>query len=116
MAINEKEMKIAEDIRSDYSPKVETEFDKLRKLDKSVRRPAEIFAYIFGVVGSLVLGVGMCFAMKVIGNIMAIGIVIGIVGIAMVSLNYFIYKAILAKRKKKFREKIMEMSDNLINA
>lgn len=115
MAINEKEMKIAEDIRSDYSPKEETEFDRLKKLDRKVKRPAEIFAYTFGVIGALVLGVGMCFAMKVIGDIMAVGIVIGIVGIVMVSLNYFIYRAILKNRKKKFREKIMEMSDNLIN-
>lgn len=38
--------------------------------------------------------------LKVIGDLMALGIVIGIVGIAMVSVNYLIYRAILKSRKK----------------
>ena len=74
-----------EHIREQYAEKRVTKFDELKALDKRVKRPAEIFAYTFGVVGALVLGTGMCLAMKVIGDMMALGIVIGVVGIGMVS-------------------------------
>ena len=91
----ENERKYAEEIRKQYQPKSETEskLEKLHKLDGAVRRPAEIFAYTFGILGALILGVGMCLAMDVIGSMMPLGIVIGLVGIAMVAANYFIYRA-----------------------
>ncbi|MBR6779052.1 MAG: dihydropteridine reductase [Clostridia bacterium] len=84
-------------------------------LDRKVKTPANIFAYTFGVVGALVLGTGMCLAMKVIGNIMAVGIVIGVLGIAMVSLTYPIYKKILKSRKAKYSKEILELSEKIIN-
>ena len=57
----ENERKYAEEIRKQYQPKSETEskLEKLHKFDGAVRRPAEIFAYTFGVLGALILGVGM---------------------------------------------------------
>ena len=67
------------------------------------------------MIGALVLGVGLCLAMKVIGDLMALGIVIGIVGIAMVSVNYLIYRAILKSRKKKYADQVMALSDALLN-
>lgn len=54
----EQEKKIAESIRSAYVPEKENKLDQLRKLDARVKLPAEIFAYIFGIVGALVLGGG----------------------------------------------------------
>ena len=64
--------------------------EQLKALDGAVRRPAAIFAYTFVILGALVLGVGMCLAMEVIGSLMPLGIVVGVVGIAMVSANYFL--------------------------
>ena len=72
---------IAQKIHTEYSEKKSSDVDTLCELDKKVKLPANIFAYVFGVVGALILGAGMCFAMKVIGNIMAVGIVVGLVGI-----------------------------------
>lgn len=103
-------------IRASYEPKKTTKLDELRALDAKVRRPAEKFAYAFGGVGSLVLGTGMCLAMKVIGNIMPVGIIVGLAGIAMVSANYFLYQKILQKRKRKYAEQIFKISDELVNA
>lgn len=65
-------------------------------------------------VGALVLGVGMCLAMEVIGSMMPLGIVIGAVGIAMVTANYFLYRAILRSRKKKYAKEIVSLSDELL--
>lgn len=104
-------------IRQEYTEKENQKLDKLRALDRKVKLPAEIFAYSFGTVGSLVLGTGMCLAMGVIGNgLMIPGIVIGCLGIAAVSVNYFIRNKILASRKKKYAEQIMALSDEILNA
>ena len=96
---------IAEKIASEYAPKVDRKVIALKKLDRQAKKGAEIFSYIFGTVFSLVLGTGMCFAMGEIGDgsitSMIIGIVIGLVGILGVSINYPIYKKILARRKEK---------------
>ena len=109
------EMKTIEKIRASYGEKQSTKFDELKALDRRVKRPAKIFAYTFGAVSSLVLGTGMCLAMKVIGDSMALGIGVGVLGIALVSATYPIYKKILKGRKEKYSAQIMELSDGLLN-
>lgn len=105
---------IVNKIKDSYCEKRATKLDELKSLDKKVKRPAKIFTYIFGAVGALILGTGMCFAMKVLGDIMAIGIVIGAVGIIMTLINYPIYKQILKKRKRKYATKILKLSEEII--
>lgn len=108
------ELKTVEKIRNQYTQAEATKLDELKALDRKVKRPASIFAYVFGVVGALVLGTGMCLAMKIIGDLMALGIVVGVAGIAMVSLTYPIYKAILKSRKNKYSSKILELTNELL--
>lgn len=105
----------AERIREQYVERGESKLDRLKKLDEKVKRPAEIFAYVFGIVGALVLGTGMCLAMKIIGDLMAVGIVVGLVGIAMVAVNYYLYNALVKARKKKYAQQILSISDELLN-
>lgn len=115
LKMNANKKEYLEQIREQYAEKTTTKLDELKALDRKVKLPAEVFGYTFGVLGSLVLGVGMCLAMKVIGNLMPLGIVVGVLGIAMVSVNYFIYKGILNKRKKKYSEKVLQLSAELLN-
>jgi len=78
----------AEQIANEYAPKETSKVKALKRLDKKVKLPATIFTYTFGIVSSLILGLGMCFAMKVIGGstlMMVLGIIIGCIGIAGVS-------------------------------
>ena len=105
------------EIRSRYAAKSvsEEKIDKLTRLDRQARRPAEIFAYTFGTLGALVLGVGMCLAMEIIGSLMPLGIAIGVIGIVMVAVNCPIYKRILSQRKKKYAPEIVALSDELLN-
>lgn len=109
----------ANKIRSQYEERGVTKMDELRALDKKVKAPANIFAYAFGTVGSLVLGTGMCLAMKVIGAALpfgvALGVGVGIVGIGMVSVNYFIHGAILKTRRKKYSDQVMALTDELLD-
>ena len=109
------ETAIIQKIRSSYTPREITKLDRLKALDRRVKRPAEIFAYVYGSLSSLVLGTGMCFAMKVIGSSMALGIGVGLVGIALTLTTYPLYKAILRARKRKYAEQIFELSDSLLN-
>ncbi|MBQ8434185.1 MAG: dihydropteridine reductase [Clostridia bacterium] len=108
-----------EQIRADYIPQEPSQFEQLKKLDKKVKAPAEIFAYTFGSVASLILGTGMCLAMKVIGASlsfgMPLGIGIGVLGMALMTINYPIYKKILQSRKNKYADQIIALSDSLLN-
>lgn len=116
----EKEKQYIAAIRKEYEEKDEqtTKLEQLQNLNDKVRRPANIFAYVFGIIGTLILGIGLCLAMKVIGGgvaSMIAGIIIGIVGIGAVSSNYFIYKKIMDSRKKKYAKQVLELSDELLN-
>jgi len=113
--MNNNEIKTVEKIRSNYEERKTSKLDELKALDRKTKRPAEVFAYIFGSIGSLVLGSGMCLAMpEVIEGYMPVGIAIGLVGIAMVSINYFIYKANLKARRKKASAEIFRLSNGIL--
>ena len=63
------------------------------------------------------MGTGMSFAMGVIGGntvtSIIIGIVIGLVGIAGVSVNYPIYKFLLNKGKNKYGSDIIRLAKEI---
>ena len=120
----EKEMKdqefIAQKIRSQYTQKQHTELDELMVLDAKVKKPANIFAYIYGSLGAIVMGAGMSLVMTDIGAIIGFstalvpGIAIGAAGLGMTLTTYPIHKRILNRRKKKFFSQIMELSDRVM--
>lgn len=107
----------AEAIANEYAPKNASRVMALKKLDRKAKSKAEIFAYSFGVVMSLVLGIGMCLTMKVIGGgttaSFVVGIVIGVIGIAGVCVNYPIYKKLLASGKEKYAFEIMQLAKEI---
>ena len=104
---------IAESIAKEYAPKEHSKIIALKKLDAKAKRPANIFAYTFGIISSLVAGTGMCLAMQIIGGtvpFMILGIVIGILGFVGCGINYLIYKKILENGKKKYAYEIVELA------
>jgi len=116
---NEKDF-IVQKIRTQYTEKEHTQLDALKELDRKVKRPANVFAYIFGSIGAIVMGSGMSLVMTDIGsmihleNEMFLGIIIGIIGLIMVIINYPIYKKILDSRRAKYADKIIALSDELL--
>ena len=112
---------MAQKIRTQYMEKTPSELDDLRALDAKVKRPANIFAYVFGSISAIIMGAGMSLVMTDIGAIigitsaMAPGIVIGVVGLCMALLTYPMYKGILKARKKKYGAKILSLSDKIMN-
>ena len=112
---------IAAKIRSQYVEKESTELDELRALDAKVKRPANVFAYIFGSISAIVMGAGMSLVMTDIGATIGItsalvpGIAIGVLGLGMALLTYPMYKGILNSRKKKYGAEILSLSDKIMN-
>lgn len=92
-------------------------FNTIGGLQRSKTLGAKIFAYIFGVVAALVLGGGMCLVMLTENNIPALvgGIVLGVAGIALCSVNYFIYKKIALKKTKQLMPVIDDNEEKLAN-
>ena len=111
---------IVQKIRTQYTEKQHTELDALKALDAKAKKPANVFAYIYGSLSAIVMGAGMSLVITDIGAMIGLsaamvpGIVIGIVGMGMALTTYPIYKKMLSNRKKKFAPQIMELSDRLM--
>ena len=103
----------AEAIANEYSVKNTSKVVALKKLDRKAKFPANVTAYTLGMV----LGVGICFSMRVIGAgstfYMVLGIILGIVGIAGVSVNYAVYKKLLERGKQKYAADIIRLASEI---
>ena len=109
----------AEQIANEYAPKQTSKVKALRKLDAKAKNPANIFAFTFGIISSLILGTGMCLSMSIIGGgaplTIGLGIAIGCLGILGVSINFSLYKRILAKSKNKYATDIIKLANEIAN-
>ncbi|MBR2952126.1 MAG: dihydropteridine reductase [Clostridia bacterium] len=112
---------MAQKIRTQYMEKTPSELDALRELDAKVKRPANVFAYVFGSISAIIMGAGMSLVMTDIGAAIGIpsalipGIAIGALGLGMALLTYPMYKRILNARKKKYGAEILRLSDKIMN-
>lgn len=104
----------AEQLANEYAPKDASKVVALRKLDAKAKMPATIAVYTIGIAAALVMGMGMCLSMKVIGDgstgMFVIGVVLGILGIAAAGINYPLYKKLIARGKEKYAYEIMELA------
>ena len=111
---------LVQKIRSQYTEKEHTELDELKALDAKVKKPANVFGYVYGSIGAIVMGAGMSLVMTQIGeviglgNAMVPGIAVGVVGMGMALSTYPIYKKILSSRKKKYAPQILKLSEKLM--
>lgn len=107
----------AESIANEYSVKNDSKIVALKKLDKKVKDFPLIIAVTIGVISSLTLGTGLCLSMGVIGGATAAtfvaGIILGVIGIIGMSVNYPVYKRILANRKNIYAGDIIRLADEI---
>lgn len=120
---NAKEQEEIKAIRKKYATaEPEDKMMQLRRLDAAVTQKATTISLVLGIVGALVLGLGMSLAMTNLGEIlgvhgekaMLVGIVIGIVGIALVCAAYPIYNRIVKKQRQKIAPEIIRLTDELM--
>ena len=106
-------------IKSEYSENEDKEFDTLMALDRKIKLPPIVQAYTIGIIGALVLGFGMSLLMTDlpvtmgIASYKTVGVICGIIGIALCAINYPTYSRFLDSRKKRYSPEILRMADKL---
>ena len=100
----------------------EDKMARLRRLDASVTNTAQAAALVFGVIGTLLLGLGMSLIMTELAQSLGIpgnaamvtGIIVGIAGGILASLAYPIYNAIVKAKRKQLAPEIIRLTDELM--
>lgn len=103
-------------IREKYAApeQVEDKLELLRRLDAGVTRKGSVVALTVGILSTLVMGVGMCCCMVWGGALFIPGIVIGVVGIAGISLAYPLYTAVTKRERERIAPEILHLADQLM--
>lgn len=109
-----KQQEEIKNIRKKYMVQEENKMEQLRRLDKSVSQKGTAAALVVGIIGSLIMGIGMCCAMVWQGIWFIPGIFIGIAGIAMLSLAYPLYSRITKKERERIAPEIIRLTDELM--
>jgi len=109
-----KEQAEIKNIRSKYIPKEENKMEQLRRLDASAARKAAMYAIIVGVIGALILGAGMSCCMVWADTLLIPGIVVGVIGMAVVAAAYPLYNRTLKKERERIAPEILRLTDELM--
>lgn len=91
----------------------EDKMEQLRKLDAGVTEKATAVSIIVGVIGALIMGVGMCCTIVWQGIWFIPGIIIGLIGMAVLALAYPIYQKVLKKEREKSAPEVIRLTDEL---
>lgn len=102
-----------QNIRKKYLPKEADKMEQLRLLDQSATRKGTVVSLIVGILGSLIMGVGMCCCMVWMDKWFIPGIFIGLVGIAGVIAAYPLYTRITKAQREKLAPQILKLAEEL---
>ncbi|MCI7808614.1 hypothetical protein MR626_04910 [bacterium] len=101
-------------IREKYSPKSSDKMAQLRKLDQSVTQKATYAAILAGVCGCLILGLGMSCVLVWSEAWFVPGVLIGLVGIALIGAAYPLFHFVTKKEREKIAPEIIRLTDELM--
>jgi hypothetical protein len=113
------QQKEVEAIRRKYLPREEDKMAQLRRLHSIPTRKAVCASIGIGVPGLLLLGTGMSLCMTELGDVlgiyaMAVGIGVGLAGIALAALAYPVYNLVLKRQREKIAPQILQLTDELL--
>ena len=111
-----KENKEVQEIRRKYLPREESKFEELKRLDDVVQNSGTLESLCAGIGGALIFGLGLCLAMQVIGSgifAIALGVLLGIVGMVSMIVAYPIYRKVFTNAKTKYAPRILELTAEL---
>lgn len=112
-APTEVERKEIENIKKQYQKDNKNDkLEKLRKLDKKVRQTPICVSLTLGIVGTLIFGLGLTFALE--WNMLLLGIIIGSLGCIPMGIAYFAYNKLYAKLQNKHSQEIIDLSNELL--
>lgn len=101
-------------IREKYVVQEEDKMEQLRRLDQSVTQKSTMHSIVVGVIGTLIMGIGMCCCLVWQGTWFIPGIIIGIAGIALVCCAYPIYNHVTKQEREKIAPEILRLTDELM--
>lgn len=111
-----KENSEVQEIRKKYLPQSETPLDELKRLDEKVQNAGTMESLCVGLGGLMVLGLGMCFSLQVLGTgvmVMMFGILLGLVGTVGMLMAYPVKRYFYKKNKERFVSRILELTEVL---
>lgn len=100
-------------IRNKYLPKRENGLEELKRLDRLVQNSGIIESMCAGILGCLIFGTGLCFAMKFVGDMVWLGVLLGLIGMAVMIFAYPLYKKRFSKAKVQYTPRILELAEKL---
>ena len=92
----------------------EDKMEQLRRLDAGVTKKAATISITVGIIGALIMGTGMCCTMVWQGLWFIPGIIIGLIGMAVLALAYPIYQKIIKKERERIAPEIIRLTDELM--
>ena len=111
---------LVQKIRTQYTEKEHSRLDALKEMDRKVKRPANVFAYVFGSLGAIIMGCGMSLVMTDLGAVFGLenpvipGVVIGIMGMILAAMAYPTYRRILRSERQRIAPEILQLSEELM--
>lgn len=111
-----KEQEELKKIRDRYLPRedVTDKMAEVRRLDRGATNKATAVSVTIGTVGCLILGGGMSLALLAEGLLLLIGILVGLVGIAVLSPAYAVYRFVLKKERARIAPEILRLTEELL--
>ena len=100
-------------IRKKYLPQEETKLEELKRLDRTVQGSGVTEGLCAGIGGCLIFGFGLCLAMKVIGNAVWLGVILGLLGVAGILAAFPVYRRFYSKAKALHCPRILELVEEL---
>ncbi len=100
-------------IRKKYLPKEETKLEELKRLDHLVQNSGVTESLCAGIGGCLIFGLGLCLAMEVIGQMIWLGVILGLVGAVGMLAAFPVYRKFFNKAKTQYTPRILELAAEL---
>lgn len=101
-------------IRSRYLPKEENKMELVRRLDRRAKDRATMLSLIVGFLGTMLLGLGMSCCMVWTKNWLIPGILLGLLGFAVLGMAYPVYDRTLKKEREKIAPEILRLTEELM--
>ena len=99
-------------IQRKYVPHQADKMEMLRNLDRSAKKPGRTTSITIGIIASLFLGGGMALIMEW-QNFMAIGLILGLIGLIGMLITYPIYNSMTKEQRKKLAPQIIQLTNEL---
>ena len=101
-------------IRNKYLPKEENKMELLRKMDAQVTQKATMYSMIVGIIGTLILGIGMCCCMIWADSVFVLGIIVGVIGMGILALAYPLYNRTIKTERERIAPEVLRLTEDLM--